>query len=575
MRIRLGDTVDRSFAATILAPVALILSVGFGPSALAQGAPVTLGASPASDATTLPAEGARDALAALPKLIEETLQRSGVPGAAVAVVHRGNTVFSEGFGLRRIGETGRIDRQTVFQLASVSKPIAATVAAVQVTKGAVSWDDKVLRHLPGFRLSDPYVTSQATIGDFFAHRSGLPHAVGDELEDLGFGRTEVIRRLAQVPLDPFRISYNYANFGITIGAEAVAAASRLDWESLSEQALYGPLGMSSTSSRHRDFLARPNRASLHALQDGRFQPLYERDPDAQSPAGGVSSNVVDLSKWLAVLLAGGKLDGRPFIAEKALMAALNPQAFSSPAATPDARPGFYGYGFNVGVGSGGRPAMNHSGAFVLGAGTHIQFIPSAEIGIIVLTNGGPVGAAEAIAFQFLDMVQNGKATRDWFPLLNGRMRPYYDPAGDLVGQHPTTPTAERKDLEAYAGRYANPYFDAATVEATGQGLVLVLGPAGQRYPLEAWGADRFAMTPRGENAPKGSLASVTFKRSEGRVIGFNIPYLDKAGLGSWRRYRRVRLVWLARRPVPAAPHALPIPPGESGRTAATDASAMD
>src|SRR5690606_39198061 len=123
---------------------------------------------------------------------------------------------------------------------------------------------------PSLRLSDPYVTDHATIGDFFSHRTGIPAGMGDELEDLGFGRGEIIRRLAQVPLDRFRASYHYANFGITIGAEAVAAAAGMAWEELAEDLLFAPLGMEATSFRNADYLARENRASLHAWENGEF-----------------------------------------------------------------------------------------------------------------------------------------------------------------------------------------------------------------------------------------------------------------------------------------------------------------
>src|SRR3546814_1681291 len=97
--------------------------------------------------------------------------------------------------------------------------------AIEVTNKVVQWDDPASRHLPQLKLSDPYITMHATIGDFMAHRTGLPPTAGDDLEDLGFSRQQIIERLRYLPLDSFRSSYHYANFGTTIGAEAVAAAA--------------------------------------------------------------------------------------------------------------------------------------------------------------------------------------------------------------------------------------------------------------------------------------------------------------------------------------------------------------
>ena len=102
-----------------------------------------------------------------------------------------------------------------------------------------------------------------TIGDLYSHRSGLPDHAGDELEDLGYDRRQVLERLKYLPLAPFRITYAYTNFGLTAAAEAVAAAAGKSWEDLSDEVLYRPLGMTSTSSRFADFMARPDHAVGH------------------------------------------------------------------------------------------------------------------------------------------------------------------------------------------------------------------------------------------------------------------------------------------------------------------------
>src|SRR3546814_9349383 len=103
--------------------------------------------------------------------------------------------------------------------------------------------------------------------------------------------------------------------------------------------------MKSTSSRHADYLAHDNRAVLHALEDGRFQPLFDRNPDEQSPAGGVSSTVRDLAEWVKFLLAKGLHQGNQLASPEALLAAMSAHSFNAPAHRDDSRPGFYGYGF--------------------------------------------------------------------------------------------------------------------------------------------------------------------------------------------------------------------------------------
>ena len=137
----------------------LALSSGIASKAHAHSPQVIPGASPAQDVVAMPASGLETALGNLPELIEATRQRSGVPSIAVAVVQADKTLFAQGFGVREQGKPQPIDADTVFQIASISKPLTASVIATQITQGKVNWDDPVQRHLPSFKLSDPYLTS--------------------------------------------------------------------------------------------------------------------------------------------------------------------------------------------------------------------------------------------------------------------------------------------------------------------------------------------------------------------------------------------------------------------------------
>ena len=492
---------------------------------------------PGEDAVELAEGGLEGALDELPSIVERVLEESGVPGAAVAVVQGEELLVAEGFGVKVAGGDDAIDEETVFQIASMSKPIGATVVATQVDAGVVDWSTPAAPLIPGFALADPWVTEHVTIGDFYAHRSGLPLAAGDDLEDIGYGRAEVLDRLRFQPLDPFRTTYNYANFGMTAGAQAVAEAAGVEWEELSERELYEPLGMDSTSSRYADFLDRENRATLHALVGGEFQPLYERMPDAQSPAGGVSSNVVDIAKWMSLLIGGGTASGSELIAPEALTPAITPEIISGHPPIPEMRAGAYGYGFNVGTQPSGRTTLSHSGAFTLGAATNFVIVPELDLGVVALTNGGPVGAAEAVVAEFLDRVQYGTATRDWYTAFNGALSHYYAPAGDLVDETPPADPAASAPLESFVGTWSNEYFGDAVVELDGETLVVRLGPdGGYELELEPWDGDTFAFVPTGENAPDGSRSSATFELGAGGGGDrMTLQFFDTNGLGTWTR----------------------------------------
>ena len=167
--------------------------------------------------------------AALPKLEEFTRQiidRKLVPGLSIAIVHRDEVVFLDAFGVRQVGKPESVDVDTVFQLASLSKPLASTVVSVLVSDGKVSWESRIRDIDPGFALQDELAAAAVTVGDLFAHRSGLPGHVGDDIEELGVAQGEILQRLRLAkPAYSFRSGYSYSNFGLTEGAVAAARFS--------------------------------------------------------------------------------------------------------------------------------------------------------------------------------------------------------------------------------------------------------------------------------------------------------------------------------------------------------------
>lgn len=487
--------------------------------------------SPALAAAMPLAENAvADAVAKLDGIAGDLMKASGIPGMAVAVVHGGKTLYAKGFGVRDTRTGQPVDADTVFQLASLSKPLAATVVAHQVGIGAIGWDTPVVERLPWFALSDPAVTRMVTVGDFFAHRSGLPDHAGDVLEDLGYDRAVVLERMRLLPLDPFRTSYAYTNFGLTAAAEAVAVSSGRSWEDLSAEVLYRPLGMASTSSRFADFESRANKAVGHVKTDGGYQPRYTRDPDAQSPAGGVSASVNDMTHWLAMMLSDGSYNGTTVVDRSALLPALTPQMVSNPPSEPAMRSGFYGYGFNIGTSAAGRVHFSHSGAFELGAATNVVIIPAADVAIVALTNASPSGIPETLTAEFADLVEFSRVRADWRALYTQAFAAMGEPFGELAGKQPPSSPVPPRSLTEYAGAYSNDYWGPATVAEKDGGLVLSLGPRPDTYPLKHWDSDTFTMSFVSENFPPRGVSTVRFARD-----AMTIEFLDGDGMGTFTR----------------------------------------
>lgn len=462
------------------------------------------------------------------------MKSTGIPGMAIAVVFEGKVLLAEGLGVREVGTTQSVDPDTVFQLASISKPIGSTVIAALVGKKIVSWDSRLSDLDPSFAMSDAWVSREIQICDLYSHRSGLPAHAGDLLEDLGYSQAEILHRLRFLaPEGSFRAHYAYTNFGLTAAAVAVAKAAGKDWATLSEDVLYKPLGMKSTSSRYADFIARPNRASGHQWINGKWVHTSQRQPDAQSPAGGVSSSINDLVSWMQLQLQEGKFHGRSIVSEAALAETHLP--FIRTGIRRDTgQPTFYGLGWDTLRDSKGRLRLSHSGAFAMGASTFVALLPEQDLGVVILTNASPLGVPEGLGNIFLDEALEGSATEDWLKIFKAVFARMMDPTYPPLPPNPPKIATPALAGAAYAGTYANDFFGQATVTSTDKGLVLSLGPEGKSQPLIHWDRDIFAYDPIGEMATGPSPVIFTVG-PDGTAREMKIEHLDVHGAGTFRR----------------------------------------
>jgi CubicO group peptidase (beta-lactamase class C family) len=523
-------------------------AVGLPFLAACSGAPAQVAAVPAP-ASLLPAPPGQvpplldrakvdRALARLDEFIQGAMASTGLPGMAVAVVYRDEVLYSRGFGVREAGKAEKVTPDTVFQVASVSKPLASTVVAGVVGQKAIKWTDPVIEHNRNFALNGDYVTRNATFIDLMSHRSGLRTGSGDLLEDLGFDRDYILSHLNQQPLDTFRSSYNYSNFGFTEGGQAAADAMNTAWEDLADEVLFRNVGMSSSSYRLADYEKAADKAVLHVpLGNKEWAAKYHRDPDAEAPAGGASSSVRDLAQWLRLQLGNGEYEGKPVIDSAALQTTHVPHIVSGPASAPAARSRFYGLGWNVSYDDQGRVSLGHSGAFNLGAATAVSMLPGEQLAIVALTNGRPQGIPEAVNADFLDTAQNGSPTVDWLPFFAGLFKQQDEADQPEVDYTKVPPSpAPAGPNSRYTGTYDNPYYGPLVVlEQDGQ-LAMRLGPAGKptTFPLTHFDGDTFSFQTIGENA-NGLAGAVFAETGTGSPPSVTLDFYNRTGLGTFTR----------------------------------------
>jgi Beta-lactamase/Domain of unknown function (DUF3471) len=271
-------------------------------------------------------------------------------------------------------------------------------------------------------------------------------------------------------------------------------------------------------------------------QGGAWVAKYTRDPDAQSPAGGVSSSARDMALWLRLQLGRGTVDGREIVKAAPLDETHRPQMVSTPAGNPMVeRSAFYGLGWDVSYDEQDCIRWSHSGAFNLGAATCVNVLAAEQIGLVVLTNTYPIGVPEAVCRTFLDLVLTGKIERDWLDLFGQifakAMAPEYGTAVDYskppAQPSPALPTA------AYVGGYHSDLFGALEIVGTDASLALKLGPRQDTFALRHFERDVFTYQPAGENA-YGPSAVAFMIAADRKAASVTIENLDTNHQGTFR-----------------------------------------
>ena len=188
-------------------------------------------------------------LAEFDAFVESVRKQFEVPGIAVAIVQDGKVVMERGYGVREMDKPAKVDAHTMFAIASNTKAFTAAALNMLQDEGKLKTTDRVIDHLPWFRMSDAYVTREMRIRDLLAHRSGLSLGAGDLLywPTTTYSTREVAERLKDVPLTGgFREQYAYDNILFGVAGLVVEAASGMSFQKFLETRIFDPLGMKET-----------------------------------------------------------------------------------------------------------------------------------------------------------------------------------------------------------------------------------------------------------------------------------------------------------------------------------------
>lgn len=424
--------------------------------------------------------------------VTEGMEQWEIPGIAVAVVKDGDIAFTGGFGVLKLGESAPVDENSLFGIASVSKHITASSLAILVDEGKIKWDDPVIKHIPWFRLSDPWATEHVTIHDLLTHQVGVGRVLGNRLQFMtNRSREELLYRLRYHDFEqPFRSSYVYSNVMYTLAGEIVEAVTGVSWDEFIKERFFEPLGMNRTHSSYTKMRDESNAAWPHQYIEGSVVPIPRRSWDVAAPAGGINSTAADMARWMIMQLNQGKFQNTQYLSPASLHDIQTPK-IALPVSSVEADQRSYGYGFNITDYNGYR-MLEHGGA-TDGMNTSYALFPELDLGIIVMTNTFTT-FREAIVRSIVDHV-TGAAPTDWNSIFYNSYKRQFEAASDRrdrIHEARNPHTTPAYDLQEYTGTYHHPMYDTAEITLVdGDLYVTLFEDETLKGKLEHWQHDTF------------------------------------------------------------------------------------
>jgi len=348
------------------------------------------------------------------RLVEDAMEKFTVAGVAVGVVKDGEIIHARGYGLKSVDTGEKVDEHTSFAIASNSKAFTSAALAILVEEGLLSWQDRVVDHIPEFKMYNDYVTRNFNVQDLLTHRSGLGLGAGD-LQKWPDGSDFTIDDMLVnfqhfEPVSAFRTKYDYDNILYLVAGELIKRVSGMPWEEFVKKRIMDPLDMDHSFTLPPSMVDPEKLASPHLAVDGKLQtiPFYELDPKKMNgAAGGVLSNADDLCHWMLVHLNGGKYGEN---LENQLFSAASQKEMWKIHTTipvrPDKRykPHFSGYGLGWRLSDmNGKMSVSHTGD-LRGMLSKTIMLPDLELGVVVLTNSyhGGAGVFRAVSQTIVD-----------------------------------------------------------------------------------------------------------------------------------------------------------------------------
>ncbi len=251
------------------------------------------------------------------EMLETIRAKHKLPALAIAVIVDGKVVATNAVGVRRYGAAAKVTAQDKFHIGSITKSMTATVAAMLVEKGKISWATTIAESFPEF-VNDIHADYRsATLEQLLANRGGVPGKPPPALWMKAWQATgtPAAQRLAFIkgilerePEAKPGTKTIYSNQGYTIAGVMLEKASGKTWEELMRTMLFEPLGMNSAGFGAPASVGQVDQPWGHTKSTAAIKPVPPGpgadNPMAIAPAGAVHCSLVDLAQYAAFHMAG-------------------------------------------------------------------------------------------------------------------------------------------------------------------------------------------------------------------------------------------------------------------------------
>ena len=461
--------------------------------------------------------------------INRALTNWRIPGAAVCIVKDNKVILMNAYGIKELGQPGKVDINTLFMIGSNTKAFTATCLAILQDQKRLSLDDKVTKYLPKFKLDDHAAGEMAVIRDLLCHHLGMRTFQGDfTFYNTDLTRDQIIERLGKMKATyPFRTTWGYTNSAFLTAGQIIPVVTGKPWEIFVKENIFAPLGMINTIALTADMPKQYDRTVPHTLIDGRLSAIPYAQIDGLAPAGSISSCINDMSKWVMAQLADGKVGPRQMIPAAAIKATRVPQDIVGPVSHLDGESGYELYGLGWFLQQyAGRQLIMHDGG-VNGYLSSVTLVPQEHLGIVILTNTDQNELFEALRWEIMDAYFK-MPYRDYSDVYLEKFKEQQaamDAADKKLRDTVALSHPAALPLEAYTGKYVNDLYGHLEITA-GEGNTLEIRFEHHQHMfarMQALGGNRFYVT---FSDPTYGKAVFPFYVQNGRVTGLRVKVAD-------------------------------------------------